>query len=49
MPALPAPQALYMPRLIEHFGQQMPAIDLRKQLRCSNCLDASANLHESKR
>jgi hypothetical protein len=29
---------LYMPRLIERFGEQMPAIDMRKHLRCSNCL-----------
>jgi hypothetical protein len=31
-------KALYMPCLIERFGEQQPAIDVRKHLRCSNCL-----------
>ena len=42
-------KVLYMPRLIERFGENMPAIDVRQHLRCSNCLYTSANLHESAR
>ena len=42
-------KVLYMPRLIERFGENMPAIDVRQHLRLSNCLYTSANLHEGAR
>ena len=40
---------LYMPRLIERFGQHFPAIALRPHLRCTKCRRRSPNLHESAR
>ena len=42
-------KVLYLPRLIERFGEDMPSIELRSRLRCSNCRYTSANLHESAR
>jgi hypothetical protein len=38
-----------MPRLIERFGKEMPAIDARKHLQSSNCLYARVNRHETER
>ena len=42
-------RVLYMPRLIERFGEDYPAIELRTGLRCSNCRCRGPNLHESAR
>jgi hypothetical protein len=42
-------RVLYPAALIERFGPDMPAIDLRQHLRCSACRYRSANLHESSR
>jgi hypothetical protein len=42
-------RVLYLPRLIERFGEDMPSIELRERLRCSACRYRSANLHESAR
>ena len=42
-------KVLYLPRLIERFGENMPSIGIRKHLRCSNCRYTRANLHESAR
>jgi hypothetical protein len=38
-----------MPRLIERFGENYPAIELRRWLRCSSCRCRAPNLHEAAR
>jgi hypothetical protein len=42
-------RVLYMPRLIERFGENYPAIELRRWLRCTHCRCRAPNLHESAR
>jgi hypothetical protein len=42
-------RVLYMPRLIERFGQHFAAIALRPHLRSTKCRRRSPNLHESAR
>jgi hypothetical protein len=42
-------RVLYPAALIERFGADMPAIQVREHLRCSACRYPSANLHESSR
>ena len=39
----------YPHSLIERFGEDTPAIDIRPLLRCSACRYRSANLHETGR
>ena len=38
---------LYALSLIERFGENTPAIDIRPHLRCTACRYRSTNLHES--
>lgn len=40
---------LYPLSLIERFGENCPAIDIRPLLRCRACRYRSANLHETGR
>lgn len=40
---------LYPAVLIERFGENTPAIDIRPHLRCRVCRYGSANLHEASR
>jgi hypothetical protein len=42
-------RVLYMPRLIERFGEHYPAINLRRWLRCTSCRARAPNLHQSAR
>ena len=42
-------RVLYPANLIERFGADCPAIELREHLRCSSCRGRMANLHESAR
>jgi hypothetical protein len=39
-------RVLYMPRLIERLGAQLPALELRDRLRCQSCRGLGADLHE---
>jgi hypothetical protein len=40
---------LFPANYIARFGEDYPAIELRKRLRCSSCRGQMANLHESAR
>jgi len=40
-------RVLYPRNLIDRFGADCPAIELRDYLRCTACRSRSANLHES--
>ena len=40
---------LYPANLVLSFGEDFPAMELRKRLRCSGCRGRVANLHESSR
>jgi hypothetical protein len=40
---------IYPLSLIERFGENTPAIDIRPHLRCTACRYRSANLHETGR
>ena len=42
-------RVLFPVNYIARFGQACPAIELRKQLRCTSCRGRTANLHESSR
>jgi hypothetical protein len=42
-------RVLFPTNYISRFGEDFPAIELRKLLRCSSCRDRMANLHESSR
>jgi hypothetical protein len=42
-------RVLYPRNLVDRFGADCPAIELREYLRCSACRSRSANLHESAR
>lgn len=42
-------RVLFPANYIARFGEAYPAIELRKQLRCTSCRGRMANLHESSR
>jgi hypothetical protein len=42
-------RVLYPANFIPRYGEDFPAIELRKHLRCSGCRGRVANLHESSR
>jgi len=42
-------RVLYPANFIDRFGEDLPAIEIRKHLRCSSCRGRMANLHESSR
>ena len=42
-------RVLYPANFITRFGENFPAIELRKHLRCAGCWGRVANLHESSR
>jgi hypothetical protein len=42
-------RVLYPANFITRFGENFPAIELRKHLRCAGCRGRVANLHESSR
>jgi hypothetical protein len=42
-------RVLFPASLIHRFGEDLPAIELRDRLRCSECRGRMANLHESSR
>jgi hypothetical protein len=42
-------RVLYPANFIPRYGEDFPAIELRKQLRCTGCRGRTANLHESSR
>jgi hypothetical protein len=42
-------RVLYPANFIPRYGEDFPAIELRKHLRCTGCRARVANLHESSR
>ena len=42
-------RVLYPANLIQRYGEDFPAIELRQRMRCTSCRGRMANLHESSR